>query len=51
MKTIKKLKNVLIGVVFMINFLPTGLVSAANYDHYPNDPYLVIYLAVCQSRD
>ena len=40
MKNIKKLRNLLVSVVFMMSFLPAGLVSAANYEHYPNDPYL-----------
>ncbi|WP_373484350.1 hypothetical protein [Acetobacterium sp.] len=40
MKTVKKLISVLPSAVFMLSYLSTGLVSAANPEHYPNDPYL-----------
>ncbi|WP_373484346.1 S8 family serine peptidase [Acetobacterium sp.] len=40
MKSIRKLRSVLVGVVFIMSYLPTGLVSAANNENYPNDPYL-----------
>lgn len=40
MKNIKNLRSVLVSVIFIMSYLPTGLVSAANTDNYPNDPYL-----------
>lgn len=40
MKTVKKLIRVMACAVFMLSYLLTGLVSAANPEHYPNDPYL-----------
>ncbi|WP_186893284.1 S8 family peptidase [Acetobacterium malicum] len=40
MKTVKKLVSVLFSGVFMMSVLPTGFVSAANHENYPNDPYL-----------
>lgn len=40
MKTVKKLVSVLVSAVLMMSVLPTGFVSAANHENYPNDPYL-----------
>ncbi|PKM60506.1 MAG: hypothetical protein CVU99_07810 [Firmicutes bacterium HGW-Firmicutes-4] len=40
MKKIKKLSRLSISFVFIMSYLSTGLVYAANHEHYPNDPYL-----------
>lgn len=40
MKTIKKIIHILVNGVFMMSYLPSGFVSAADHENYPNDPYL-----------